>query len=148
MSERNPMRGILIDPVAQTVAAVTLLNGELDTIYALIEAEPIDVRPVTERDDLWIDDEALLRRPAPTCYAQWGDYAHPIAGKQLILGHNDEGDCISTQLSVERVERAVRFTRREFRGIREEPERRIVHPVLGPATLHRRVAEFGPEGES
>lgn len=142
--KRNPMRGILIDPVAETIVEVWLLDGELETIYFVIDASPIDVRSVDDHNDLWIDDEALLRTPAPTKFAQWGDYPHPIAGKQLVLGNDGEGECRSTQLTIDQVTSAMRFTKREFRGITES-EHDAIHPVFGRSTLFRRYADFGPE---
>ena len=54
------MRGILINPFDETVKEVNIL-GNIEDIYLLTECRTFDVVALSDKDDLYIDDEGLLK---------------------------------------------------------------------------------------
>ena len=80
-------------------------------MYRLIDCDYVDVvrrylQPFGSEDDLWVDDEALLKeKPVMfgfTLYPQ--NVADPIIGNALVLGVDpNEGECISHSLTPEAI---------------------------------------------
>ena len=111
MQNRNntnkAISGFLIDPESQTVTQVDVCRDEygsvLKSMYDLLGCSCVDFGrnclsflPSESEDDLWFDDEGL--------YPNYGfGFQLPgsflLAGRGLILGYNDEGDCISSTLT-------------------------------------------------
>ena len=108
--------GLLINPADQTVTEVEVEKKEdsfLSSMYALIDCDCVDVvrgyfsrQPFCSEDDLWVDDEALLKDlPVQWGFTLYRD-ATPIIGKALILGVDlTEGECKSFTLSPEKIEK-------------------------------------------
>jgi len=123
------MRALLIDPIARTITEVEHEDKYTD-IYRLIEAQPFDVMNIGDGESLFFDDEGLLKEPPPIDYFRFGDDGHPISGKALVLGVNDEGDSIATKLTIAELQGMVQFLRLRFVGF-EDISGKVNHPVFG-----------------
>jgi hypothetical protein len=116
--------GFLIDPETQTIKQVSVSfdqNGSLlNSIYNLLQCSFVDVGrgclcylPSGCSDDVWFDDEGMFSDyefgfQLPGCV--------PLVGRGLILGYDDEGDCISstlTQSDVDTLKRSIIYHRRK-----------------------------------
>jgi hypothetical protein len=91
------VRGILINPFDQTVKDVNIL-GNIQDIYLLTDCTTFDVVRLSESDDMYVDDEGLLK---DNRYFSWS--GRNFAGKALIMGHDDEGNSISTTYDLQEV---------------------------------------------
>jgi hypothetical protein len=100
------MKAILIDPHSRTVAQVDF-HGDYKQIYTLIDADLFTVLELGEGETLFLDDEGLFREGQE--FFAIGNYPHPLAGKALILGTNDEGESVATKLHADKVRAAVRW---------------------------------------
>lgn len=85
------MVGYLIDPFAQTVTPVEY-DGDYRSIYKLIGCSTFTVASSSEGLDCYVDDEGLLN--GPTDFFVFEDYPQPLAGKGLVLSHDEEGDSV------------------------------------------------------
>jgi len=140
------MRAILIDPVARTMTEVDY-DGDYKSIYRLIDVDMFEVMQISDIESVFIDEEGLLKEPAPTHYFKIGDDGHPLSGKGLVLGVNDEGDSIATQLTIDELSTIIQFVRLTFHGF-QAYEGTVNHPILGPNTpLIGQRAIFGPFDE-
>ena len=114
------LKGLLIDPETESIAEVEIRKGSkcLDDLYKAIGCDTVDcIRAGVvlsggkrKEDDIWVDDEALLGEPKHFWILP--GYAHPIAGRGVILSADDEGDCVShtlTPLEVEELKRVIQF---------------------------------------
>ena len=54
------MRGILINPFDKTIKEVNIL-GNIEDIYLLTECKTFDVVALSDKDDVYVDDEGLLK---------------------------------------------------------------------------------------
>ena len=97
------MKGILINPFDETIKEVSIL-GNLEDIYLLTECSTFDVVALSETDDLYVDDEGLLKDNR-----YFTIYGKPIAGRGLIMGHDVEGNSISTNLSLQEIKDVVEW---------------------------------------
>lgn len=106
------MRGILINPFDQTIKEV-VYTGDFREIYSLIDCTTFDVVMLCDADDLYVDDEGLLK---DNRYFSWS--GRNFAGKGLILGHDKEGDTIPTTYDLQEVVDRVEWLPE---GYRETP---------------------------
>ena len=106
------MRAILIDPFNQTITEVEY-SGDYKQIYNLIDCNTFTVSSISDADDLFLDDEGLLK---DNRYFTWS--GHPFAGKGLILAHDEEGDTIPTTYDLKEVLDRVEWLPE---GYKEEP---------------------------
>lgn len=130
------MKAILIDPFTETISEVDYV-GPYQQIYALLSHEtmPVDCYTVVGLDDgesIFVDDEGLLKDP--THFFIWKDYPQPLAGKGLILGCDDEGKTIGTELTLDYVKSKVIWANNIELSHMEEVDGVIDHPLLGPNT--------------
>ena len=65
---------------------------------SLIDCTTFDVVMLSDADDLFVDDEGLLK---DNRYFSWS--GRNFAGKGLILGHDDEGETIATTYDLQEV---------------------------------------------
>lgn len=137
------VKGILIDPVTKTITEVEIKDYDFQKIYPLIEASTFDVVELGENDALYVDGFGLKKDP-PKPFFQWAGYHSPLSGRGLILGNDDEGDTVSTTLTVESVRDMASFpTGVRFEGFVPIPEgTRIDHPVLGNVPVFGEVPKF------
>ena len=91
------MRAILLNPFDQTVKEV-VYTGDFREIYSLIDCTTFDVVRLSESDDLYVDDEGLLKENR---YFSWS--GRNFAGKGLILANDDEGNSMSTTYDLQEV---------------------------------------------
>jgi len=97
------MKGILINPFDETVKEVNLL-GNIEEIYLLTECKTFDIVALSDKDDLYVDDEGLLYDNR-----YFTIYGKAIAGRGLIMAHDDEGSSISTTFSLQEIEDVVEW---------------------------------------
>ncbi len=103
------LHAIKIDVEKQQVYAVSIPNT-LQDIYQAIDCQTIDfVRECTLRkEDLIVDDEALLQEPQPLSFEING---RVLTGNALVVGvdlkEGETTDCLS---SVEEIQAQVRFS--------------------------------------
>ena len=97
------MKGILINPFDETIKRVEVTNDYKD-IYVLIECSTFDVIRLSDSEDMFVDDEGLLK---DNRYFSWS--GKNIAGRALVLSHNEEGDTMSTTYDLHEVIDRVEF---------------------------------------
>jgi len=100
-------KAIKIDVAKREVYEIEIEPG-LDAMYEAIGCRAVDMVRITQLDDLWIDDCGLLREPQPDKFKFLG-HAQPLAGNGLICGYDDQGETVSTALTVEFVQQMVRW---------------------------------------
>ena len=98
------MRAVYIDPYDETVSEVDY-NGDYKEIYNLINCSTFDCVRIDDTNDMYVDDEGLLKNPNRYFKID----GRTIAGKGLILSHNDEGESVATNLTSEDVFKKVEF---------------------------------------
>ena len=105
------MRAILINSLARTVTEIELGKG-IEAIYAaLTSADPdfsgtFDVVGLTERESMFVDDEGFLNDGRSVFLLN----GHPLAGAGLVLGTDDEGESVSSDLTLVSVKRNIQWT--------------------------------------
>ena len=104
------MRAILINPFNQTIKEA-VYGGDYREIYDLIGCSLFAVVRLSDVDDLYIDDEGLLKND--NRYFSWS--GRNFAGLGLILGHDDEGETIETTYDLQEVVDRVEFLPEEHR---------------------------------
>ena len=107
------MRVILINPYNQTIKEA-VYGGDYREIYDLIGCRTFDIVSLSDADDLYVDDEGLLKDD--NRYFSWS--GRNFAGAGLILGHDDEGETIETTYDLQEVVDRVEFLPE---GHKEEP---------------------------
>lgn len=107
------MRVILVNPFDETVKEA-VYGGDYREIYDLIECRTFDVVSLNDADDLYIDDEGLLKDN--NRYFSWS--GKNFAGKGLIMGHDGEGETTATTYDLQEVVDRVEFLPE---GHKEEP---------------------------
>ena len=100
------MRAILIDPEAKTITEVDY-TGDYKNIYVHIGVDCFTVVRLSPTETVFIDDEGLYRENQK--YVIWKDYYQPLAGKGLILGIDESGESIATELDLQYVKSMVTF---------------------------------------
>ena len=99
------MKAILIDPFAETVEVVDY-SGNWEDIGDLLECRWFDVVRIDDSETLYVDDEGLYAENQR--FFTWDGYK-PLAGRGLILGTDEEGESIDTDMELEDVEKLVTF---------------------------------------
>ena len=100
------MKAILIDPFAETVEVVDY-SGNWEDIGGLLECRYFDVVRIDDSETLYVDDEGLYAENQR--FFRWDGYHSPLAGRALILGTDEEGESIDTDMEPEDVEKLVTF---------------------------------------
>jgi hypothetical protein len=85
---------VLIDPYKEEVTDVTY-NGDYKQIYDHIRVDCFTLVRLADDDDVFVDDEGLLKLDSSTKFFALPDYPQPLAGYGLILGNDSEGESIS-----------------------------------------------------
>jgi hypothetical protein len=97
------MKGILINPFDETIKEV-MYSGNFREIYDLIDCRTFTVVRLNNVDDMFVDDEGLL---IDNRYFTIGNKNY--AGRALIMSHNNEGDTVGTELTVQDIESVVQW---------------------------------------
>ena len=94
------MRTILIDPATQTVTELEF-TGNYKKIQETIECRCFDVVHIDgpDQEAIFIDDEGLLKGSGFVFEFN----GHPLVGKGLIMGCDNEGEAIGTTLPIENI---------------------------------------------
>ena len=98
------MKGILINPFDETIKEV-IYTGDFREIYDLVDCSTFDVVNIYKYQDMYVDDEGLLKNNQRYFTINDRNYA----GKALLLSHNDEGETESTNLDLQMVNSMVQF---------------------------------------
>lgn len=106
-------KAILIDVNKKTVTEVTVekdsSGSQLDSMYKHIGCEMVEVVSLGE-NDIYVDEEGLLKLTPSTNFFKWKDYPQPLAGNGLIMGFDDNtGENVDTTLTVEEVKNNIKF---------------------------------------
>lgn len=112
-SKFDTIKGLLIDPEAQTIAEVEVRKDNsaesyLDHICRLLNCQRVDVGrdgllflPSSPFDDIWFDDEFVFCDSEYTWeLPMW----IPVAGKGLILYYDNLGNSVSHTLTPEDID--------------------------------------------
>lgn len=138
------MRAILIDPKTRTITEVEY-DGNYKSIYRLIDCDTFTVVQIDDINSIFVDDNGLLNNPR--YFFIWKGYAQPLANKGLILGCDEEGESIATNLSLGYVERHVRFTELSVQGFKPIPDGVTTgkdHPMGEGVPVIGHTPIFGP----
>ena len=100
------MRTILIDPEAQTVEELDF-KGDYKKIQMTIGCSCFTSFNIDGPDyeTIYVDDEGLLQ-PSGFVFEYQG---HPLVGRGLIMGCDDEGASIGTTLNLDDVKDNIQF---------------------------------------
>lgn len=99
---------IKIDVNNKVVSEVEIQDN-IQHIYNQLECDMFEVVRVDRVNDIYVDEEGLLKLNEDTKFFVYGEYPQPIVGHGLIMGHDDKGNSISTTLTVEEVKEKVKF---------------------------------------
>jgi hypothetical protein len=97
-------KAYLINSADRTVTEVEIDNWQ--EISPMLDASMFSVVGMGS-DDLYVDDEGLLGRPESFFYVR--GHQDPIAGKGLVMGHDDMGESTDPTLTLEGVKEMVLF---------------------------------------
>ena len=100
------MKALLIDPFTETVQVVDY-SGDWEDIGGLLDCRYFDVVRIDDSETLYVDDEGLYVENQR--FFTWNGYPNPLAGRGLILGTNEDGESIDTDMEPEDVEKLVTF---------------------------------------
>jgi hypothetical protein len=102
-------KAILINPENNTITEVEIGEG-ISEIYAQIECRAFDIvrlgKKGKQENDVYVDDEGLLGE------IKFGfsiGNSQPLAGKGLILGCNNQGESVDTNLTLEEAKSNVKI---------------------------------------
>ena len=106
------IKGLLIDPEKREISEVSIPFDDegscLDGMYRALNCTAVDVGrgglrylPSHPEDDVWFDDEGLFS----DCESmfQLPEWV-PLVGRGLVLGFDDEGECVDHHLTADDVE--------------------------------------------
>ena len=126
------MRAYLIDPAAKTVTPIDH-SGEPADFKVTIGCDWLDV-VFTDGIDLWIDGEGLFAKgekpngdPDLTDVPLFGvgAYLWPLAGKAVVMGTDQDGECVGCPISLEELRALVRFGLTEADHIAARPDGKL-----------------------
>lgn len=108
------MKAYLIDPEARTITEVEH-DGDYRQIYEFIDADCFDLARLNEHGDgIYVDDEGLFTK---RCFFHVEGYSHPLAGKGLVLGCDEEGNSTAPTITLEWLKERVEFLIPFFGGM-------------------------------
>tara|TARA_R100001082_G_scaffold62357_1_gene34924 strand:+ start:664 stop:1146 length:483 start_codon:yes stop_codon:yes gene_type:complete len=102
----NYLNGILINPYLKKLTNVNVgTDNTLQDMYKHIGCSMVEVVSFGDVNDLWVDEEALLKRDQRFFKVHNLPFGHHgvIAGRALLLKCGDTGGCESTTLDIHEV---------------------------------------------
>jgi hypothetical protein len=107
-------KGILIDTKKRTISYVDVTPNKkgsyLPSIYEHIGCTRFEVVELPNQNDLFCDEESMLSMDENTMFFKIdGMMSVPIAGNGLILGLNEDGDSIDTNITLMDIVPNVQF---------------------------------------
>lgn len=100
------MKGIFIDAKKRQVTEVEIEKG-LQPIYDLLGIETFECVYIDDKETIYVDEEGLYKDDTEWFFFE-GTH-QPIRGNGLILSTDDDGESVSTNLSLEYVKSKVKF---------------------------------------
>ena len=100
-------RVIKIDPYNETVT-YEYYHG-YKSIYNIIKADLFDIVRVHKSNDVFVDDEGLLKLTPESKFFLWEGYPQPLAGIGMVAGNDGMGETVATTLSVNAVKDKIQF---------------------------------------
>jgi hypothetical protein len=106
-------KAILIDSTNRTITEVEVVKNshgsELSSIYGHLKCDIFEIVNVGD-EDVYVDEEGLLKVDESTGFIEIDGYPQPIAGNGLILGLDIKtGESVSCHSTVEEVKSKVKF---------------------------------------
>lgn len=101
-------KAVLINPYKEEVTDV-IYNGNYKQIYDYIKVDCFTLVRLADDDDVFVDDEGLLKLEPSTKFFALPDYPQPLAGYGLILGNDSEGASVSAHHDAEFYRERVKF---------------------------------------
>lgn len=89
------IKAVLIDPYKEEVTDVEY-DGNYKSIYPLIHCDCFTTVSLGD-DDVFVDDEGLLKLTPGSKFFSVPTYPKPLAGYGLIIGCDDEGESIDAK---------------------------------------------------
>jgi len=105
-SNKELVLAILIDAVNKSYKYV-LIEPKLQSYYKLIGCSYIEAAyPFKSRNHIYLDEEGFLK---PNPYIVYYKGLGALAGNAIVLSSNDEGDDLSTTLTLDDIRNQVMF---------------------------------------
>ena len=101
------MIGILIDPTTKSITEVDY-TGDYKQIYKLCDFSYFECAEIDPKHTLFVDEEALLKEENDF-FRILGDPPRSFAGKGLVLGLDDSGESVGSELTVDDIKEKVKF---------------------------------------
>ena len=98
------LRAILIDPFLRVISEVNV-NNDLQSFYDILDIKTLAIVNIDNTNSLYIDDEGLLKDH--NSLFEIASYAVPLAGRALVVAHNEEGETIETTLDIDQIRSMV-----------------------------------------
>lgn len=104
------MQAFLIDPYEETITEFDY-SGNYEDINTAIESRCFTIVHIDDKgNDLFIDDEGLLRGNLSfEKFIKIDSYPEPLVGKGIVLGSNDMGETIGTTITIDALKSMVQF---------------------------------------
>lgn len=101
------MKAFLIDPVKRTIEEVEH-NNSLESIYQLIDARVFQIVPLDGSENVvYVDEEGLFKEGQSFFLLR--DFPQPLAGKGLVMAHDQGGETVSPSIALKNLKELVRF---------------------------------------
>lgn len=100
-------KGILINVKDETITEVQV--GDFRHIQKLVDCDLFDVVGLGKQQDVYVDDEGLLKLTPESKFFVIEGYPQPLCGNGLVLGHDMEGNSVNTKFTVDQIKEKVRF---------------------------------------
>jgi len=98
------LRAILIDPLLRVISEVNVDN-DLQSFYDILNIRSLAMVNIDNTNSLYIDDEGLLNND--NSLFEIASYAQPLAGRALVVAHNEEGETVETTLDIDQIRSMV-----------------------------------------
>lgn len=109
------MKAIVINPQNHTITEAEY-NGNYAEVYNLLSFEDqtvdcFDIVKIDESETIFVDDEGLINSNGARhgFFYVKGEYPVMLAGKGVILGADQDGVSVGTELSIDQVKDMVLF---------------------------------------
>jgi hypothetical protein len=81
---------VLIDPYKEEITDIVYDSSDYRNIYPLIHCDCFTIVKLGDEDDVFVDDEGLLKVTPDTKFFKLNDFQQPLAGYGLIVGADEE----------------------------------------------------------
>ena len=98
------LRAILIDPFLRVISEVNVDN-DLQSFYDILNIRTLAMVNIDNTNSLYIDDNGLLNDN--NSLFEIASYAQPLAGRALVVAHNEEGETVETTLDIDQIRSMV-----------------------------------------